>query len=454
MKTLKNLFQVVWAMSLVSLSTSCCPSLQESAPDSKYLSDFHSTYVKPQQNDIHILNNDMSLYVDYSTCITLGQHSNFFQKLIPSFVSATKHYYSIKGPEIIEEQNVNVFHALSNIVEVNYADLKKAANMIVNGSSEGVLLTDGEYYQANISGGGISDPYMTEAFKIWLRKGHDIYILAEPYIEKHKNIDYNKKRLYFLFTDSRLEGNIYDRIIKTANLEDFPDVELFHLSASHPLVMAENGKLKVNETLSSTTKQLGNYEIQDWPVSWESIEGYIMGASDATSGEPLEFGECVIGGLKVDRNSYGGFRISDVSIKTYDINSDYFNYYSEKENPTGIDLSKISWTETPDLFVYDQKEFKKHGTINIHFNVPMWYPGFLTASPFNYTMIKIDVANVENIFNNYETMFNFDAIGLPGKYNTSISESVKQALFDPEIQRMMKSANLYTIYIKSPEYDN
>ena len=42
----------------------------------------------------------------------------------------------------------------------------------------------------------------------------------------------------------------------------------------------------------------------------------------------------------------------------------------------------------------------------------------------------------------------FDAIGLPGKQNTSVSESVKQALFDKDIQNMMKNANLYTIYIK------
>ena len=74
------------------------------------------------------------------------------------FVAATKHYYSIKGDKIVEEQNISVFQALSNIVEVNYADLKQAANLIVNGNSEGVLLTDGEYYQKNIAGGGISDP--------------------------------------------------------------------------------------------------------------------------------------------------------------------------------------------------------------------------------------------------------------------------------------------------------
>ena len=141
-----------------------------------------------------------------------------------------------------------------------------------------MLLTDGEYYQKNIAGGGISDPYMANAFKQWLKKGHDIYILAEPYLEGPQK--YNKKRFYFLFTDSRLESNIYKRICETTKLENYPDVEMFHLSASHPTIMAENGKSKVNEIVSASNKNYGLYEIQDWPVDWKSIEGYIMGAVD------------------------------------------------------------------------------------------------------------------------------------------------------------------------------
>ena len=36
--------------------------------------------------------------------------------------------------------------------------------------------------------------------------------------------------------------------------------------------------------------------------------------------------------------------------------------------------------------------------------------------------------------------------------NVSVTESVKQCLFDPEIQKMMNSAVLYSIYIKSNKY--
>ena len=47
----------------------------------------------------------LALYVDCSTCIAMGQQSPFFQSLIPCWVNATKEYYSIKGSEIVKEED-------------------------------------------------------------------------------------------------------------------------------------------------------------------------------------------------------------------------------------------------------------------------------------------------------------------------------------------------------------
>lgn len=430
-----------------------------SAPDAKYIKDFHQSYFSMAVNPIK--GNDLSLYVDYSTCIALGQHSSFFQSLEPSLVNATKHYYSIKGSSIQEEKNIDIYRELRNIVEVNYADLERAANLIAAGNSEAVFLTDGEYYQKDdIAGGSINAPYMADALKTWLKKQHDIYILAEPYVEKHNGIDYNKKRFYFIFTDNRLEGNIYDRICQTVKLENYPDVEMFHLSADHPTIMVEGKGLKINETLSASVTRYGNYEIQDWPVDWNTIESVIMGGLDPNTGKPLPNGECVIGGLKIDRNSYGGFRISDIEVNIYDINSDYFNYYNVQDTPAeeasgkepikSIPISQLE--NSPNSFIYDKEEFDKHGIVNLFFDVNMWNPSFLSGGSFNYTKIDICVSKCQNVFDNYASMFNFDAIGRPGNLNVSVTESVKQCLFDPEIQKMMNSAVLYSIYIKSNKY--
>ena len=47
-------------------------------------------YFQYTGNESKLNENDLSLFVDYSTCITLGQHSPFFQSLVPSFVAAYK----------------------------------------------------------------------------------------------------------------------------------------------------------------------------------------------------------------------------------------------------------------------------------------------------------------------------------------------------------------------------
>lgn len=101
-KTLNLCIQVI---GLFLLCTSC-DSCSTSAPDDKYLCEFHNKYFQYTGNESKLNENDLSLFVDYSTCITLGQHSPFFQSLVPSFVAATKHYYSIKGDKIVEEQNM------------------------------------------------------------------------------------------------------------------------------------------------------------------------------------------------------------------------------------------------------------------------------------------------------------------------------------------------------------
>lgn len=448
--SIDKLFSSISLFSVLIFNSSCSGGVSTPS-DTNHLIEFHETYFAPKIDMLQ--QDDLSLYVDYSTCITMGQHSRFFQSLQPSLVNATKHYFSIRGAEIKEESGIDIYSELRNIVEVNYADLERAANLIAAGNSEAVLLTDGEYYQKNIAGGGINDPYMADALKVWLKKGHDIYIIAEPYIEKHKGKEYSKQRFYFLFTDNRLQGNIYDRIIQTVNFDQFTDVQIFHLSADHPTIMAEGKTSKVNQTISATQEERGDYEIQDWPIDWKSIEAIVLSGVNPETGEALPYGECVIGGLKVDKSSYGGFEISDIDVKVYDIGEAYSTFYYEKEAPSGAENVSLALSHCPNTIIYDEEAFKKDGKVNLYFDAPMWTPdNFLTGSPFNYTKVDICVSKTENVFNQYASMFVFDAIGLPGESNVSVAESVKQCLFDPEIQKMMNSAILYSIYIKSNKY--
>ena len=276
----------------------------------EYVPEFHYTYFSNGVDAIK--SGNLSLYVDYSTCNVLGQNSPFYQALIPSWVDATKHYYSIKGDQIAEEEG-NTFNLLKSIQDYSYADLVSAAKKMANSDSESVLLTDGEYFQPTIAQGNINNPYMSEALKTWLKKGHDIFVFTEPYQEQYKGQLFNKKRFYILFTDIRLRDNIFDRIMQTAKLQQFPDVEMFHLSADHPTLAAEEANSKPNENLSAKVKGFGSFEAQEWQINWEDgIEPLIVYALNPQTGEALPDGEIFTGGLKVDRNSFGGYRISKV----------------------------------------------------------------------------------------------------------------------------------------------
>lgn len=431
--------------------SSCCTdyiSTDDGGNYSAYIEEFHySNFFKGVDA---IEPGNLSLYVDYSTCNVLGQNSAFYQELVPSWVAAAKSFYSIKGTEIKKEEG-QTFTLLRTIIEVNYAELADAIGRMANSNSESVLLTDGEYYQESIAKGHINDPYMAEALKIWLKKGHDIFIFSEPYVEQHKGQSFNKKRFYIIFTDVRLRDNIYDRIMQTAKLQDFPEVELFHLSADHPSLSAEGTTTKPNGNLSADVKGYGSFEAQEWPIDWKNgIEPLVIYAVDST-GVALPDGESFTGGLKVDRNSFGGYRISDVTTKVYNINQEFTDFCTAKQAGKKY-KADITLMPNDNFIKIDEKEFKKHGIINLYFDGTMFTPDpVLNGCPYNFTKIDICVSAVQDMFSQFAHLFEFDSIDMPGQTNTSVAESIKQCLADPDIKAMISTCPIYTIYIKTPE---
>ena len=415
------------------------------------LEKFHSAYFMQGINGIKY--DKLALYVDCSTCIAMGQQSPFFQSLIPCWVNATKEYYSIKGSEIVKEED-DTFSLLRSIKEVNYADLKTAVEMMAKSDHESVLLTDGEYYQQSIAKGNINNPYMANAFKEWLKKGHDIYFLTEPYVESNNGQCFNKKRFYILFTDTRLKGNIYDRIMQTVDLSLYKDVDIFHLSADHPSLLAEGNSSTVNANLNASVKGFGNMEVQDWPISWEEgIEPLVVNAVDPNTGNALQNGDFISKGIKVDRNSFGGYRISKVVPKIYNINQEFTDFCSAKIAGEKIGGKLEPMPQPQENFVkMDEKEFTKHGVINLHFDTQMFTPDFvLNGSPYNFFKIDICVSEVQDMFSQFAHIFEFDSIDMPGQTNSSVAESIKQCLADPDIKGMITSCPIYSIYVKSSE---
>lgn len=161
--------------------------------DTKHLAAFHKHTTS--QDVIPIEKDKLALYVDYSNCIADGMHSPFYQNMVSPLTAATKEYWSIKGDKI-EQQYGNVFSLLNNVEEVDYAILDIAIEKMSDSNTESVLLTDGELFTRTATKDNPNNPYMHNAFKTWLLKGHDIHIIAEPYQEVYKGNTFNKKRFY------------------------------------------------------------------------------------------------------------------------------------------------------------------------------------------------------------------------------------------------------------------
>lgn len=430
----------------MALLVSCSHKI--ATPDEKFLSEFHQQYDSDKPDVLY--RDSLALYVDYSTCMAMGQSSPFFNALVPSFVDAAAKYYSIRGAGITEETG-STFELLRTIQEVNYADLKAAIERMAEGKGESALLTDGEYYQQNIAKGNINNPYMAQAFKKWLLRGHDIYIISEPYVETVNGRQYGKKRFYFLFTDVRLAGNIYSRIMQTAQLQNFPDVEIFHLAADHPSLLGQSSHSCINPLLESKVQGFGNYEIQEWSIDWKNgIEPLVVSAVDQKTGNPLPNGDYILKGIKVDRNSLGGFRIEDVAANVYNINEAYAAYYDAKQN--GIKSSdEVAQSEVINFIKLDDKEFSRHGEIALYFDTGMYDPSWMDGSPYNYMKIDLRINKVSPMFDQYVDMFKFDSIDMPGETNVSVAASIQQCMADPDVQNMVMSHPFYSIYVKSFE---
>lgn len=449
MKLLNSILTKSLPVTLAALTFVSCHSGIPTPEDTKHLSAFHSTNFSASDNQ---LDDGLALYVDYSTCNRLGQNSPFFQALEPTFTRLATEYYSIKGSNITQEDlnEQSAYLRLRNIQEVNYAELRNAANMIAAGTKESVLLTDGEYFTQNMAKGNENNPWLTDALKEWIIKGFDIHIFAEPYDEVNNGRTYHKKRFYMIFTDDRKPNNAYDRITKTVHLENFEDIDEFHISASHPQMKGNgNNSATYNQTLQCKVQGYGSYEIADWyGCDWGTIEDCIINACDPNTGDPLENGESVIE-LGIDKNSFGCYRITDLDLRVYDINQKYSEYYFAKEGGTAAGKISYALTEISNFMLIDKDEFKSHSNINIYFN-RMWFdPHNLTGDPYNYFKIDIVITGVKSIFDHHREKFEFESICNTGNKNVSVATSIDQCLADHDVMKMMTDQVVYTIYVKS-----
>lgn len=413
------------------------------------LAEFHEFYFEKQNEKLNP--NALALYVDYSNCIAEGQHSRFFQAFEPSLTASAKQYFAVKGKNIEPHAADSTYALLRTIENVPFADLKTAAERIANGNTEGVLLTDGEYYEPTVTKGNDNNPYLAEAFKTWLKKGHDIFIFVEPYEELVGARSVQKKRFYFLFTDQRLPDNIYNRVKQSVRLEDFPGTSEFHFSVHAPFLYSPGSKgMQADELLSAKViKTAGNYEVQDWEAGWEDDIEPMLVNGENEEGEKLENGKPFETGLRVDRNSLGGYRIDRLTAKVSNVNQPYTDFCTAKEEKVQPE-KEIEPADCEGFVKVDDKKFSANGIVELTFAGDLYNPDeALDGNPFNYTKIDLFATDISPMTEVYLPLFTFESLTHPGEQNVSVGASIEQCLINPEIKERILKTPIYTLYIKS-----
>ena len=402
------------------------------------------------------LNETIDLYVDYSTCVSEAQKSAYYRTVHPVIVDANPSYYSIKGSNIKFETNNRqaVYQLLNTVKEVNYADIKGAVKKIVEGDNHAVLITDGEYYQPNSAvKDSQTNPYLADEFRKWLNRGLDIYIYSEPYLESGKH---NKFRYYMFFTDDNCSNNIRERFQRS--VPEQSDVKMFHLSGKRPAVIASSNYPVVDPSLSPNTQMncKGNgYDVQEYYTEWDDIYNYLVDNASDERGNQIADGMPVARGLFVDNDHTNGYKVKDLTIRVTNIGNSFTAWRdarnaAQESDDNSIEIPKAGQLPSCKLFTYDKKLFEETGEIVLMLDKNNKYDGLMDTP----NLLKVDIIAdkvVENFTQNNEHngSFQWYSITQNNQLNTSLYESIRLVLLDPNMNPTRKDKVLYTIYMST-----
>lgn len=400
----------------------------------------------------------IDLYVDYSTCVAEASSSPFYQAVQPAIVDAAPTFYSIKGNEIKKETNdkQQIFALLRTIKEVNNADLRTAVDNIVSGDRQAILLTDAEYFMKGVTGDNLNNPYLADQFRRWMSKGNDLYIYCEPYLESGK---FNKFRYYMIFTDDRMADNFHDRFRRSLG-SSASEYKMFHLSNKAGETLAFDEKYPIADdnlslnTDSRMTPEKTGIDMQEYMTDWEKINRYMLSEAVNAMGNPVPGGLPLLRGIFVKENPAEAYRITGVDVKVYQLTPAYMQYL-DSADAGGRLLPAQAFEEVRDLFTVNKKVFEETGEIMLMLDERM--DGSTLLADGNPNLLKVDFVVTdakETISSNEEMnrMFKWQSIQAAnaGKMNTSLYESIRQALINESLNpKNQKNNVIYTVYLNT-----
>lgn len=422
-------------MSVVLLSAISCSGGRSNMTE-EYLPAFvQSHFTKPSST----LSAEVDLFVDYSTCVATASTSEFYNATHPAIVDCNPNFYSIKGKYIKFETNnrEEVYTLLRTIKEVNNADLKQAVHQIVNGNRQAVIITDGEYFPNNIVADNLNNPYLAPEFRTWLKKGLDIYIYSEPYIESNR---FNKYRYYIIFTDDKMEDNLNEKFSR--NAPDASGVLVLHLTADAPK-LDKKSKLVFNEIFTPTKLADDIYAID---LSWRDMENLLKDAE----------ADFIFRGLKVEMKAEDVYKVDDVEPVVYQLYPPYMEYVDSLELSNKKILADVSsLRELDDVFEIDERVFKKSGEIVLKLDEEFYE----TLSDEHENVLRVDFVvdeAVDNFTRNDELNCGFKWASIARSnghaLNTSVYQSISQVVSEPSMNPGRNKKVIATVYLYTSQY--
>jgi hypothetical protein len=341
--------------------------------------------------------------------------------------------------------STDVFNIINGIKQdIPFADIGLALYNICNSASQAIFITDCEYFDKT---GKNQDefPYLSGAFKNWLAKGYVIYIVTEPYQEKHQGRAYDKKRFYFVFTDDKLEAPISNNMLNELRALNNDNLfNIFKLTNSDIFVHRQD-KMFSEDLDISDVEQKGNFEYVELYDEWNTIREYVMKLDEY--GEPLENDEGTGKANPVPLVQNLGFNdgenyiIADVEVVATNITAQYAALEDETVTPSVIRI--------PDGFAID-KDALKNNTLNV----------FVTEKAFKYlndeygaNLIRIDFAVTRAGLKPYDAdMFIWQSLYNHGKA-TCVSKSIENVLHDVDVVPTSNDRKvIHTVFLKTQAY--
>ncbi len=413
---------------------SCTNDTPESA---ELIFDFHKKTTPAYQDELKM--DSVALYVDYTTGLAMKARIKFYWEIMkPILQDKVENYYSIKGQDISREAG-DVETLLEGVSNYENPNLKGALEKIVDSDHESMLITDAELVNP-------SEPFMKEAFVKWILKGHDVFIMAEPYFEN----GYKKNIFYFVFYDSKQDGNVVDYIKRVGKIGHFPKIFKVNLSTMPYIKGMKGGHSDPNGFVQAIVSRTGDFELQEWSTGWEDkIEKYIIYAKDK-KGRDLEKSAVLIDGLQLDNFSIAGMKITDVQMKVFDLNAEYADFYDTyKQNETIDENFNADFDEIQNFIIMDESAYKINSIFRLYVDRENYDRAIFNGSPYNYFKICFFISGIQENVEKIKDQLVFDDRFKKGYKNVSVFESVKQTLEDKQVNEFLANNPIYSIYVKA-----